>query len=149
EAAQREFQSATGLNTAEPYLGLGLAYVGQADYDQADRALRTAQFVPGASGYTDVLIRFALGRLASARGRPGDAIAAYEDGLARLTGTTSFGIGLLGNSDYGWYIFNRESIQADLLPGIDAAPPTDEAVRAMLALSELLHAQGESAAAQR
>jgi tetratricopeptide (TPR) repeat protein len=149
EAARIAFQSASGLNTAEPYLGLGLAYLGEADYDKADRALHTAQFVPGASGYTDVLIRFAVGRLETARSRPADAIAAYEDGLARLAGTTSFGIGLLGNSDYGWYIFNRESIQADLLPGIDAAPPTDEAVEAMLALGVLYQAQGDSAAAHR
>jgi tetratricopeptide (TPR) repeat protein len=149
DAARAAFQSATGLNTAEPYLGLGLAYLGLADYIEADRALRTAQFVPGLSGYIDVLIQFALARLASARGRPAEAIAAYEDGLGRLNGTTSFGIGLLGNSDYGWYVFNRESIQPDLLPGIDAAPPTDEAVRAMLALAGLYRDQGDAAAAEK
>src|SRR5205085_12548718 len=98
EAAESAFQSATGLNTSEPYLGLGLAYLAQANYLEADRALRTAQFVPGASGYTDVLIRFALGRLASARAKPAEAIEAYEDGLARLAGPTSLGIGFLGNS---------------------------------------------------
>jgi hypothetical protein len=105
--------------------------------------------VPGLSGYSDVLIRFALARLASARGRPAEAIAAYEDGLGRLAGTTSFGVGLLGNSDYGWYIFNRESIQADLLPGIDAAPATDEAVRAMLALGGIFRGQGDLASAEK
>src|SRR6185369_9922512 len=93
--------------------------------------------------------RFALGRLAVARGRPAEAIAAYEDGIGRLAGTTSFGVGLLENSDYGWYIFNRESIQPDLLPGIDAAPPTDEAVEAMLALGDLYQTQSDSAAALR
>ena len=104
--------------------------------------------MPGASGYTDVLIHFAQARLAAVSGQPAEAIAAYEDGLARLAGTTSFGVGRLGNSDYGWYIFNRESIQPDLLPGIDAAPPTDGAVAAMVALGDLYQADGDAASAQ-
>ncbi|MEP7357268.1 MAG: hypothetical protein ABI847_08510, partial [Anaerolineales bacterium] len=80
---------------------------------------------------------------------PDEAIGAYEDGLARLAGTTSFGIGMLGNSDYGWYIFNRESILPDLLPGLDAVPPTDEAVAAMLALGDLYQSAADTASAQK
>ena len=86
-----------------------------------------------------------LGRALAAQGRNTEAVAAYEAGLNLLNSTTAYGVGLLGQSDYGWYIFYRESIPPDLLPGVQAVHYSAEAVAAMVALGDLAEASGQAA----
>ncbi|MCC7359363.1 MAG: O-antigen ligase family protein [Anaerolineales bacterium] len=122
------------------YLGLALAIVGQGEavrYVEAERAIRTALYLPGLTGQTTARLRFGLGRVLAATGDSAGARAEYEAGLNLLDATTSFGVGQYGQSDYGWYVFNRASLAADLLPGMEAIHYDAEAVAALLALGDL------------
>jgi len=76
------------------------------------------------------------GGLYSQQGLIDQAIQSYESGLNILNATTSFGIGQMDSSQYGWYVFNRESIAQDLLPGIDYIVYTDSVVQSMLDLAQ-------------
>lgn len=137
------FSQARATNAPEIYLGLGLAELGQHDYAGAEQALRTALFVPGANGQATARMHLALGQALAGKGDPAAATAEYQAGLDLLAATSSFGVGQLGQSDYGWYIFNRESLVDDWLPGMDAVHYDTEAVAAMLALGD--GATGEAA----
>ena len=75
-------------------------------------------------------------------GRNAEAIQAYETLLDQLEQTSSFGIGQLDNPQYGWYIFDRQSIAADLLPGVDTIVYTDRVVKGMLDLASLYQKTG-------
>jgi len=141
------FQAVTGPNRPEAYLGLGLAHLAEGQAPEAERALRTSLFVPGAAGQITAMTRFALGRSLAAQGRGAEAASAYEAGLALLDGTTSFGVGQLGASDYGWYVFHRESLPPDLLPGIEAFHYPASAVEAMVALGDLAEQAGQPVSA--
>ncbi len=145
QEAVAAFQAAAGLNRPEVYLGLGLAYLAQSQPVEAEAAVRTSLFVPGASGQTTALTQFVLGRALAAQGRNTEAVAAYEAGLNLLNSTTAYGVGLLGQSDYGWYIYYRESLPPDLLPGVQAVHYSAEAVAAMVALGDLAEASGQAA----
>jgi tetratricopeptide (TPR) repeat protein len=134
--ARALFTAAAGLNLPEPYLGLGMAALAEGRYAEAERALRTALFVPGAAGPTVMLIHFGLGQVWAAQSRSAEAIEAYETGLALVAGSTSEGLGQVGAPGYGWFVFNRASILPDILPGVVAAVYSDEAVAAMIATGD-------------
>lgn len=146
--ASEVFALAANVNRPEPFLGAGLAALGAGRYADADKALRTARFVPGAAGSTVVLTYFGLGRSAAAQGRPADAIEAYEAGLALIAGATSEGVGRTGAAGYGWFVFNRASIEPDLLPGVVARLYFEEAVAAMVAAGDQHLALGAADRAQ-
>lgn len=146
--AERLFTPAAVGEAPGGYLGLALAIVGQGEaarYAEAERAVRTALYLPGLDGQTTARLRFGLGRVLAAEGDAAGARDEYQAGLALLEGTTSFGVGQYGQSDYGWYVFNRASLAADLLPGMEAVHYDSEAVTAMLALGDL--STGEAAQA--
>jgi tetratricopeptide (TPR) repeat protein len=144
--ARQAFAGALGPNQPEPYLGLGLAALAEGGLPQAEQALRTALWM-GGPGTTLALVHFGLGQVWSGQGRVAEAIRAYETGLGLIGGETSEGIGRLATG-YGWFVFNRNSILPDLLPGAVAALYFDEAVEAMLATGDLYLGQGASDQAQ-
>jgi tetratricopeptide (TPR) repeat protein len=147
-AARPVFAAALGLNQPEPYLGLGLAALAEGRLPEAQQALRTALWMPSASGTAQVLAHFGLGQVWAAQGRVDDAIKAYEAGLALISSETSEGIGRLATG-YGWFVFNRNGILPDLLPGMVAGLYFDEAVTAMLAAGDLYLGQGAAGQAQQ
>ena len=130
--AEAHFERALGLNAVDAYRGLGLAYVAQGEFALAEQALRTARFLPSSSPWDGGRIGMALGQLAIAKGDCPQAIAEYDLALDRLRRVTTFGPGRMGTSEYGWYIFSRESIMPDLLPGVEYIQFTDDAVEALL-----------------
>ena len=136
QAALELFEGSLGLNLPEGYLGLGLSYLGIEKCEHAETALLKADFMPHRSGWTSVLVKLALGKANKVCGDYLEAVSYYESAIRMLDMTTSLGVGMMGNSDYGWYIFNRESIAADLLPGIEYITHNDEVVEGMLNLAE-------------
>jgi tetratricopeptide (TPR) repeat protein/O-antigen ligase len=147
--AQVHFERALSLNQSAAYRGLGLAYLAQGEFTLAEWALHTARFTPSTSPWNSSFIGMALGQLAVARGDCAEAIVEYERALGELRQTTSFGPGGMGTSDYGWYIFNHESIMSDLLPGVEYIRFTDSAVQAMLELGACYEVLGDTEAAAR
>jgi len=151
DAAQAEahFQKATLTGDAEAYRGLGLTYLAQGRFDRAERALRTARFIPSSNPWDSSRASIALGQLFVAQGDCTQAVGEIERGLDELRQTTSFGPGRMGTSDYGWYIFNRESIMGDLLPGVNYLRFTDSDVEALLELGACYETLGRVGDAQR
>lgn len=143
--AQAYFERALGVPDA--YRGLGLAYLAQGEEALAEQALRTARFIPSVSPWDSSRSGIALGKLAVARGDCAQAVFEYERALDELRHVTSFGPGTMGLSDYGWYIFHRESIMPDLLPGVDYIGFTDDAVQALVDLKACYEALGDPGAA--
>jgi tetratricopeptide (TPR) repeat protein len=129
--AETFFAPATASQSADAYRGLGLAYLAQGEWALAERALRMARFVPSPNPWESSRVGIALGQLAVARGDCAAAVVEYERALDELRRSTSFGPGGMGAADYGWYIFNRDSIRKDLLPGIEYIQFTDEDVAAL------------------
>lgn len=149
QPAQAQAHFERTLRSAAAYRGLGLAYLGQGQFDAAERALRTALFFGSRDPWDNSRTRIAMGQLAAARGDCAAAVGQYERALDDLRRVTSFGPGTMGISDYGWYVFNRESIMPDLLPGIDYIQYTDDAVAALLALGACYEDLGDRQAAVR
>jgi tetratricopeptide (TPR) repeat protein len=119
EAAIRAFNQAqrTDPNRVEAYRGLGNVYLEKGDFELAESYLRTGLFfAQGGSTWTRLWTWFDWGELAHRQGELDEAIARYEQALDMVRGTTAYGLGTLGISEYGWYIFYRESIMPDLLP---------------------------------
>ncbi|MFQ6099710.1 MAG: tetratricopeptide repeat protein [Anaerolineae bacterium] len=147
--AQNHFERALGLNSPDAYRGLGLAYLAQGEFALAEQMLRTARFIPSSFPWDSSRIGIALGQLAVARGDCAQAVVEYEQALDELRQVTSFGPGRMDTADYGWYIFNRESIMPDLLPGVEYIRFTDDTVDALLELGACYETLGDTEAAAR
>lgn len=147
EAAQY-FRSQLGLNTPEAYYGLGRALIDQGLYKEALENLRIARFLPSRDGWMRAMIDLSMGEAYRRMGRCEQALGPYQHGLAALDATTSLGVGMLGISDYGWYVFNRASIAADLLPGVEYLRYTDPVAADMLGAADCYRALGQVSEAE-
>ncbi len=96
------------------------------------------------AGWVFMQSQFGLGKLYSQQGKADQAITAYELALQEVEKSTSYGIGTLGGSPYGWAVYNRESIAPDLLPGVDQILYDDSIVAAMLDLGANYYKIGKS-----
>jgi hypothetical protein len=65
-----------------------------------------------------VKLYWGLGGAAAAQKDQDAAISAFESGLDMLERTTSYGEGKWGETQYSWYLFYKNSIRQDLLPGV-------------------------------
>jgi tetratricopeptide (TPR) repeat protein len=147
--ARAFFEDAIGVNTTEAYLGLGMSNLRLGNFEAAKLALLKAKTVPHLSGWVRVQTSLTLGSIEKAVGNYTQAILHFESALETLRATTSLGIGRMGNSDYGWYIFYRSSIAADLLPGIDYLLYTDQVIKGMLELAECYLIEGDRESVKR
>ncbi len=103
---------------------------------QAKIYLQTAQWMAGGNGRLGANIYISLGDLAVAERNCRDAIDHYEAAITLLDRTTSYGIGRMGTSQYGWYIFYKPSIALDLLPGFENIIYTDETIESLFNLGQ-------------
>jgi putative inorganic carbon (HCO3(-)) transporter len=142
------FKEALGVNNSEAYLALGLAHQAAGELDAAEVSLKIADNIPHLSGWTTVRVKMALGSLAKLRQDCDLAAKHFEAALDLVKATTSLGVGRMGVSDYGWYIFYRQSIAADMLPGVNYLIYTDEVVEGMLELAACYEIQGENRKAE-
>jgi tetratricopeptide (TPR) repeat protein/O-antigen ligase len=146
EAAIQAFNQAQGEdpNRMEAYRGLGNAYLGKGDFEPAEYHLQTGLFfAQGGSAWTKLWTWFDWGELAYRQGQLDEAIARYEQALDMIRGTTVYGLGTLGTSEYGWYIFYRESIMPDLLPQLVRIHVTDDLALKYFELGQWYEEKGD------
>lgn len=147
EAAIRAFNQAQkkDANRVEAYQGLGNAYLEEGDFEEADYYLRTGLFfAQGGDAWTRLRTWFDWGELAHRQGQLDEAIARYEQALDMVRGTTAYGPGTLGISEYGWYIFHRESIMPDLLPQLVRIHVTDDLAQKYFELGQWYEQKGDT-----
>jgi tetratricopeptide (TPR) repeat protein len=112
--AEGLFRANLGINDARNHLGLGLALLGQDDLSGAEIALRTAQFIDsGLVGIFD-----AQARLYEEMGDPARASQAAASAKVLRDHPSTYSPGIMGESGVAWYIYHRETLPADLLPGL-------------------------------
>jgi tetratricopeptide (TPR) repeat protein len=127
----------------EAYRGLGNVYLEKGDFEPAEYYLRTGlSFAQGGSVWTRLWTLFDWGSLAYRQGQLDEAIARYERALDMVRGTTAYGPGTLGTSEYGWYIFYRESIMPDLLPQLVRIHVTDDLAQKYFELGQWYEEKG-------
>ncbi|MDD5367650.1 MAG: O-antigen ligase family protein [Anaerolineaceae bacterium] len=114
--------------------------------DPSEQQLRETAFA-SEDGGAIVESRLRLGQYYFNHSDPQKAIQAYTDVVFVLGRTSSFGIGNVAYSPYGWSVFNRESIGPDLLPGMDMVLYTDEVVNGMLNLASAYQQTGDPVSA--
>ena len=119
------------LNDPGVNLGRGLAYLGKGEFDLAREQLNMAAYIAGYEGWTAVRIRNALGIVSAREADCENAIALLEGVSQSISQPTSSGFAASGSTDYAWYIYNREALPADLLPGFVQSPHTSEILSGM------------------
>jgi tetratricopeptide (TPR) repeat protein len=147
EAAIQAFNQAQEKdpNRVEAYRGLGNVYLEKGDFESAEYYWRTGLlFAQGGSVWTRLWTWFDWGELAHQRGQLDEAISRYEQALGMVRGTTAYGLGTLGTSEYGWYIFHRESIMPDLLPQLVRIPVTDDLAQRYFELGQWYEERGNT-----
>jgi tetratricopeptide (TPR) repeat protein len=148
DEAVRSFQEQLGLNTPAAYYGLGRALIDQGHFEEALVQLRIARFLPTRDGWLRAMIDLSMGEAHQRMGRCDQALKAYLRSFSALDATTSLGVGMLGISDYGWYVYNRASIAADLLPGVEYLRYTDSVTKGMLAAADCYQTLGQTSEAE-
>lgn len=141
EIAIRHFEAANSLNAPEVFLGRGLAQREVGDLVEALDALKAAAFAGRGRGWVEVEALLALGSAQRAAGDCGSAVPSYEKAFQLLERTNANGVGLLGITDYAWYVFQREAIASDMLPGLRYPLITSTVVQAA---GELIQCYAES-----
>ncbi len=147
EAAIRAFGRAQRQdpNRLEAYRGLGNACLEKGDFESADYYLQTGLFfAQGGTAWTRLWTWLDWGELAYRQGQLDEAIARYEQALSMVRRTTIYGLGTLGISEYGWYIFYRESIAPDLLPQLVRINITDDLAQKYFELGQWYEETGDT-----
>ena len=112
--AAQLFRERAGVNDPGAYFGLGRALAELGDYPGAERALRTAEFAGG-----DLLAaNQAMVWLYERMGDPLKLAQAKEKVADLLNRGSVFGPGRMGEAQAAWYIYHRESLAPELLPGM-------------------------------
>jgi tetratricopeptide (TPR) repeat protein len=125
------FLQSPSFNSPETYLALGETYLALEDLPAAEKNLKTALWIGSRDGWLMTNINLNLGDLAVLEEDCQDAIEYYSRAIVLLERTTSYGIGKLGTSQYGWYLFYKPSMALDLLPGMENIIYTDEVIEGM------------------
>ncbi len=131
------------FNNPEAHLMLGRIYVETGDLIKAEKALKTARWMGSTNNALRLKIFIALGDLALKRSDLFAAKAAYENAADLLQRTTSYGIGEMGETQYSWYLYYKNSFPQDLLPGGILPIYTQEAFRAVEFLQNWYCEQGD------
>lgn len=111
--AEAIFRSRLGVNAADAYRGLGIALLGQGRHPESNTALMTAAYIDG----TPLPARLLLARYYQEMDDLERSAEEYESARKLLRTAAAFGPDRLGDAQYAWYIYRRESIAPDLLPG--------------------------------
>ncbi len=136
------FEGRKELNDPGAYLGQGLAYLEKGELEIAREKLNIANYIAGHEGWTAVRIKNAIG-IISARGEECEAAIPQIEGVQRIIRhLSSSGYSTGGSTDYAWYIYNREALPDDLLPGFVQTPYTTEIRRGMEELGRCYEAIG-------
>ena len=104
--AEKAFRAETGLNNALAYRGLGLALMGQKRYSEAEKALRTSDFIQGVEADTQK----ALATLYTLMGKDVEAKAMLASAEMIYAHPPASGPEMLGDADVATYIYHREAL---------------------------------------
>jgi tetratricopeptide (TPR) repeat protein len=129
------FEGLDQINDPGANLGRGLAYLGKGEFDAAREQLNLASYIAGHEGWTAIRIRNALGIVSAREADCEVAIAQLEGVSQSISQPTSSGYAAGGSTDYAWYIYNREALPGDLLPGFVQSPYTSEILSGMEGLA--------------
>jgi tetratricopeptide (TPR) repeat protein/O-antigen ligase len=129
------FEGMDQLNDPGVNLGRGLAYLGKGEFDPAREHLNLAVYIAGNEGWIAVRIKNALGIVFAREADCEVAIAMLEGVSQSISHSTSSGYATGGSTDYAWYIYNREALPGDLLPGFVQSPYTSEILSGMRELA--------------
>lgn len=135
-------------NNPEAYYLNGLTETTSGNLDQAETALRIARWMDPKDSWLGIEINLALGEVYYLQGDYQAAAEAYSQALASIDRYSSFGLGTLGISEYGWYIYNRPAAAVDLLPGFEVVLYPDEVVSHLPEMIASFKAIGRSEEAQ-
>ena len=142
--AEQCFLKACALSPDDlrPYQGLGLVYTAQQDYPRAESYLRRGMdlFTMNEGDKFDLLLAFS--ELAYRQGKMAEAVRRYEWTLGLAENPTVYGLGMRGWSPYGWFLFQRESIDLDVLPQLIWLPLTDDQATQLVSLAQAYEALG-------
>ncbi len=106
------------FNNPETYWLLGKIYTKLNDYQEAEKALQTALWMGTTNKSLKTNIYIGLGDVALLQEKEQAAFDAYSAANDLLEGTTSYGVGDKGETQYSWYLYYKNSIKQDLLPGM-------------------------------
>jgi len=152
-AAERlaHFEQAVQDNpaSASARVGKAAALMEWQRYAEARRELQTALFTGGLEPGALVQARLLLGELAYRTGDVRAAIAHTEEALEGIRHQSIFGPGTYGTSLYGWAIFHRMGLVADMLPQLVTITYTDEVIDCLVRLGGWYEQVGDVASAQR
>lgn len=123
---------APSFNNPETYFALGRTYLLLEDIPAAEKNFQIAHWMSSGRNWQ---INLNLGDIAVLNADCRGAIEYYSRAIELLERTTSYGIGTLGTSQYGWYLFNKPSIALDLLPGMENIIFSNEVIVGMHNLS--------------
>ncbi len=156
EESLAQFDQAVHDNPANSaaHLGRAVALIVLERWDEAERALRVAEFTAQGGGsatssstHNDIAYYQAV--VAYQRGRPLEAIQALEQVLGQVRGQSLFGPGGEGAALYGWGVFYRVGWGRDALPGLQVIRFTDLQVNRLLLLGRWYESAGDTASACR
>lgn len=144
-SAQDAFLQARAISPASlaAYNGLARANIALGDYIRAESFARKGLsiFTQGVGDKLDLLLTY--GEVAYRQGRLKDAIKRYETALGMVEQPTIYGRGTIGWSPYGWFVFQRESIQPDMLPQLERLEMTDSTAARLVDLAHWYEEAGQ------
>lgn len=136
-------------NLIAAYRGLAAVALAEGDLGMATHNLQVALFI-GSTYSPEEYIRAQMdwARLAAAEGDLPEAVMRAEPVLDAFRRQTFWGVGRFGTADYGWYVYYRESLLADMLPQVLTIRMPDEAAEWTLEVAEWQHQLGHDSEAQ-
>ncbi len=138
-----DYQKSLGLlkdisifNDPEAYWLLGKIYTKLNDYQEAEKSLQTALWMGTTNKSLKTNIYIGLGDVALLQEKERAAFDAYSAANDLLEGTTSYGVGDKGETQYSWYLYYKNSIKQDLLPGMISPVYSEDMLDGLLFLLE-------------
>ena len=144
-AAQAAFLEARAISptSLDAYDGLARVNIALGDYIRAESFARKGLSIFTQSVGDKLELLLTYGEVAYRQGRLKDAIKRYDTALSMVEQPTIYGRGTIGWSPYGWFVFQRESIEPDMLPQLVRLEMTDSTALRLVDLARWYEQAGQ------